>query len=166
MTYQGMHREDVSRSDQGYILIPSAVNKLPERIEAAQALRLVNNASIDDDLGLLKVSERIQGDQHLESQVRGFWMTEKGLLIHGTMDAAFRLSHADDLHARSPLQDTLATPASLLGSIRSSFKGSMEYYTGCVRREIDSISQMFDGSAGHVPALASANFAPRLALAA
>lgn len=166
MTYQGMHRESVSRSDQTYILIPSAVNKLPERIEAAQALRLVNNTSIDDDLGLLKVSERIQGDPQLESQVRGFWMTDKGLLIHGTMDAAFRLSHADDLQARSPVADAPAASASLLGSIRSSFKGSMEYYTGRVRREIDSISQMFDGSAGHVPALATTGYTPRLALAA
>ncbi|QQG36019.1 MAG: hypothetical protein HYS17_11040 [Micavibrio aeruginosavorus] len=162
MTYQGMHRESVSRSDQTYILIPNSVNKLPERIEAAQALRLVNNASIDDDLALFKVSERIQGDPQLESQVRGFWITSKGLLLHGTMDAAFRLTHAYDV------QDTpeaMSAP-SLLGSIRSSFKGSMEYYTGCVRREIESISQMFDGFAGHVPAAVPSSFAPRMALAA
>lgn len=161
MTYQGMHRDDVSRSDQAYILIPNSVNKLPERIEAAQALRLVNNASIDDDLALFKVSERIQGDPQLESQVRGFWMTGKGLLIHGTIDAAFRLTHAYDT------QEAPTTSApSLLGSIRSSFKGSMEYYTGRVRREMASISQMFDGSAGHAPAAVPASFAPRMALAA
>ncbi|MFN3826931.1 MAG: hypothetical protein ACK4NR_04825 [Micavibrio sp.] len=172
MTYTGVRRGN-SSSEHSYILIPHAVDKLPEYIEPAQALRLVNNTARgheDHDMALVKVSDRLQGDPVLESQVRGFWMTDKGLLIHGTMDAAFRLSHSySDM--RDPAGHEETAPAAgvmFLEGIRSTFKGSMEHYTGHVRRQISNISSAFDGFAGSAtaPAARSGFGEPKLALAA
>lgn len=166
MTYQGMRRDGVSRTAQSYILLPNSGNKLPESIESAQAQRLVQNSlgRDEDDMALLKISDRIQGDPQLESQVRGFWMTDKGLLIHGTMDAAFRLTH--DSEMREP---SIAEPVSnvvSLGAIREKFTGSVAHYTGHVRKQIDNISNAFDGFAGTSVAQQRTYNEPKLALAA
>lgn len=172
MTYTGVRRDNASSSEQNYILIPHAVNKLPEYIEPAQALRLVNSAAHgyeDHDMALLKISDRLQSDPALESQVRGFWMTDKGLLIHGTMDAAFRLSHSySDMCDPAGLGETApAAGVMFLGGIRSTFKGSMEHYTGCVRNQISNISTAFDGFAGRASNAAGRTYnEPKLALAA
>lgn len=166
MTYQGMRRDGVSRTAQSYILLPNSGNKLPESIEPAQAQRLVQSSlgRDEDDMALLKISDRIQGDPQLESQVRGFWMTDKGLLIHGTMDAAFRLTH--DSEMREP---SIAEPVSnvvSLGAIREKFTGSVAHYTGHVRNQIDNISNAFDGFAGTSVAQQRTYNEPKLALAA
>ncbi len=166
MTYQGMRRDSGSRTAQSYILLPNSGNKLPESIEPAQAQRLVQNSigHDEDDMELLKVSDRIHGDPELESQVRGFWMTNKGLLIHGTMDAAFRLTH--DIDMKEP---AIAEPVSnvvSLGAIREKFTGSVAHYTGHVRKQIDSISNAFDGFAGTAVAQQRGYNEPKLSLAA
>lgn len=166
MTYQGMRRDGVSRTAQSYILLPNSGNKLPESIEPAQAQRLVQSSlgHDEDDMALLKISDRIHGDPELESQVRGFWMTNKGLLIHGTMDAAFRLTH--DIDMKEP---AIAEPVSnvvSLGAIREKFTGSVAHYTGHVRNQIDNISNAFDGFAGTSVAQQRTYNEPKLALAA
>ena len=171
MTLQGMHRDNVSRTAQSYILIPNTGNKLPERIESTQALRLVQNSVDhgDNELALLKISDRIQGDHELESQVRGYWMTNKGLLIHGTMDAAFRLSDVAEIKEPAAVEVPTSN-VTFLRNIREGFAGSVAHYTGHVRKQIDNISTAFDGlAAATTAAAAPARYAanePKFALAA
>ena len=166
MTYQGMRRDDVSRTAQSYILLPNSGNKLPESIEPAQAQRLVQNSTShdEDDMALLKISDRIHGDSELESQVRGFWMTNNGLLIHGTMNAAFRLTH--DIDMKEPAIVEPVSNVVSLGAIREKFAGSVAHYTGHVRKQIDNISSAFDGFAGTSVAQQRTYNEPKLALAA
>lgn len=167
MTYQGMRRDNISRTAQSYILIPDSGNKLPERIEAAQALRLVqDNAGYgEDDIALHKIFDRIQDKQELASCVRG--MTQEGLLIYGTMANAFDISHTlDTRELSSPA--AVESNVTFLGGIRTAFKGSMEHYTGRARESISSISSAFDSFAGAATtATAHTRYnEPRLALAA
>ena len=166
MTYQGMRRDDVSRTAQSYILLPNSGNKLPESIEPAQAQRLVQNSTShdEDDMALLKISDRIHGDSELESQVRGFWMTNNGLLIHGTMNAAFRLTH--DIDMKEPAIVEPVSNVVSLGAIREKFAGSVAHYTGHVRKQIDNISSAFFGFAGTSVAQQRTYNEPKLALAA
>ena len=168
MTYQGMHRDNISRTAQSYILIPNSGNKLPERIEAAQALRLVkDNAGYgEDDIALHKIFDRIQDQQELASCVRG--MTQEGLLIYGTMANAFDISHTLDSREFAAVAEVPESNVTFLGGIRSAFKGSMEHYTGRAREGISSISNAFDGLAGKAAVAANqARFnEPALALAA
>ena len=167
MTYQGMRRDGVSRTAQSYILIPNSGNKLPEAINTAQAQHLVQNSTHDaDDLALLKISDRIQGDAQLESQVRGFWMTNKGLLIHGTMDAAFRLTHDSEMKEPAVAAPALAPNVVSLGAIREKFTGSVAHYTGHVRKQIDNISNAFDGMSGAAATAQRSYNEPKLAMAA
>lgn len=166
MTSKGMHRDNVSQTTQSYILIPNTGNKLPERIESAQAMRLVQQSAdhADYDQALLKISDRIQGDQDLESQVRGYWMTDKGLLIHGTMDAAFRLTQVSDLKKTAEVS---ASNVTFLGDIRQKFKGSVDHYTGRAIEGLQGISYAFDGFAGAQAAQrAFTSNEPKYALAA
>lgn len=174
MTYQGMHRDSVSHTAQSYILIPNSGDQLPERLDPAQALRLVKDSAdhVDNDLALLKISDRIQSDHELESQVRGFWMTDKGLLIHGTMDAAFRLTNAFDMKEPAAAEEVPVSNITFLRDIRQTFGLSVDYYRGQARQKLGHISNAFDGLAGIAGAAAqAANEAhrysePKLALAA
>lgn len=167
MTYQGMHRDNISRTAQSYILIPNSGSKLPEIVEAAQALRLVqDNAGYgEDDIALHKIFDRIQDQQELASCVRG--MTHEGLLIYGTMANAFDIGHILDSRELSAASAVADSNITFLGGIRSAFKGSMEHYTGRARNSISSISNAFDGFAGVTTAANQSRYnEPRLALAA
>lgn len=171
MTSKGMNRDNAPRTVQSYILIPNSGNKLPERIESAQALRLVQTSAEqgDNEHALHKISDRIQGDHQLESEVRGYWMTSKGLLIHGTMDAAFRLSDVAEMKEPAAME-VPASNVTFLSNIREGFAGSVAHYTGHVRKQINNISNAFDGlAAATTVAAAPARYTsnePKFALAA
>lgn len=158
MTLQGMRKDNYS-----YYLIPG--NCFPVPVELAYAKNLAasaNDAHYDEQA--MKISDRIQSDSKLESQVRAFWMTKPGLLIHGTEDAAYTLSHATEF--KQP--ETVADNVVRIGrTIADKFDRSVHHFTGRALDGIGHIATSFGGIAAGVQAANAPVYSgPELRLAA
>lgn len=131
MTSQGMNRDKASPQSQAFILLHNSVlgNRLPEIIDSHQAMSLVRSAGVSDerqDMALLRISERLHEDQELGAQVSAYWMTEKGLLIHGTENAAYRLSNVFDIKGPAGVEAAPAEATMFPRGVSKAFKGSVE----------------------------------------
>ena len=158
MTSQGMRRDNASDNSK-YILIPSG-DKLPEIIEPARALRLVQESSDHGDYDALhRVFDRIE-DQELASTVRG--MTSQGLLIYGSMADAFALSNATQMKDAAPVQEAARSNVVSLSGLSKNFADSV---SGSVRKNIASIRSAFGDLAG-VAVAPQRHYAPQYAMAA
>ncbi len=159
MTSQGMRRDSVSDKTSKYILIPSG-DKLPEIIEPARALRLVQQSSDNGDYDALhRVFDRIE-DQELASTVRG--MTPEGLLIYGSMSDAFALSNATQMkNDAAPVQETALSNVVSLSGLSKNFADSVSG----IRKNIASIRNAFGDLAGAAVA-PQRHYAPQYAMAA
>ncbi len=159
MTSQGVRRDNVSDKNSKYILIPSGDN-LPEIIEPARALRLVQQSSDNGDYDALhRVFDRIE-DQELASTVRG--MTPEGLLIYGSMADAFALSNATQMKDAAPVQEPAFSNVVSLSGLSKNFADSV---SGSVRKNIASIRNAF-GDLANAAATPQRRHAPQYAMAA
>lgn len=159
MTSLGMRSDSVSDKNSKYILIPSG-DKLPEIIEPARALRLVQESSDNGDYDALhRVFDRIE-DQDLASTVRG--MTSQGLLIYGSMADAFALSHATQMKDAAPVQETAFSNVVSLSGLSKNFADSV---SGSVRKNIASIRSAFGDLAG-AAVVPQRRYAPQYVMAA
>ncbi len=159
MTSLGMRRDSVSDKNSKYILIPSG-DKLPEIIEPARALRLVQESSDNGDYDALhRVFDRIE-DQELASTVRG--MTSQGLLIYGSMADAFALSNATQMKDAAPVQEAAFSNVVSLSGLSKNFADSV---AGTVRNNVAGIRKAFGDLAGAAVA-PQRRYAPQYAMAA
>lgn len=159
MTSQGMRRDNVSDKNSKYILIPSG-DKLPEIIEPARALRLVQQSSDSGDYDALhRVFDRIE-DQELAATVRG--MTPEGLLIYGSMSDAFALSPATQMRSEAPAQEAAFSNVVSLSGLSKNFADSV---SGSMRKNIASIRSAF-GDLANAAAAPQRRYAPQYAMAA
>lgn len=159
MTSQGMRRDNVSDKNSKYILIPSG-DKLPEIIEPARALRLVQQSSDSGDYDALhRVFDRIE-DQELAATVRG--MTPEGLLIYGSMSDAFALSPATQMRSEAPAQEAAFSNVVSLSGLSKNFADSV---SGSMRKNIASIRSAF-GDLANAAAAPQRRYTPQYAMAA
>ncbi len=87
---------------QNYVFIPRALSKLPEVVDSRTAMAMVRASAGYDlapgatnnrhALAEQRVSDRLSDDPALAGQVHAYWMTDEGLLIRGTQNAAFKLN--------------------------------------------------------------------------
>lgn len=162
MTSQGMRRDSASDNSK-YILIPSG-DRLPEIIEPARALRLVQQSSDSGDYDALhRVFDRIE-DQELASTVRG--MTPEGLLIYGSMSDAFALSNATQMKDAATVHEAAASTAvSNVVSFSDLSRNFADSVSGSVRKNIASIRNAFGDLAG-AASVPQRRYTPQYAMAA